>query len=143
MRYWFLAVLAMTAGCSSGPELPKSAGVFESCVRPDGSKQFSYRKGRVKNLTQREIAIRTNNDRAAARMVEKQVMTQGDRKPGTGPLYDELALVLEKNQFCSDGYFELDSQFEPCFARIIAECNDSATDAQRDRLQACGAEHSL
>lgn len=143
MRYWLFVVLFLVAGCSSGPELPRSAGVFESCVWPDGSKQFSYRKGRVKNLTQREIAIRLDNDRRAAMMVEKQIMTQGERKAGTGPLYDELALVLEKNQFCSDGYFELDSQFEAGFARIVAECHDSATEAQRKRLQPCGAEHSL
>jgi len=138
-----LSAVLLLSACSSAPPVPSGGGIFNGCVRADGSKQFSYHKGKNRNLTERQVAMRLNNDRKAAQLMNQQRLKQAEREKGEGPFYDELTSVLAKNQFCQQGYFELDSQIEPGFAEIVGECNDTASEAQRQHIQVCGPEHQL
>ncbi len=140
LKYWIgiLGLLVFILGCASTPHRRSDAkAVFSACVHPDQSKQFSYRKGRPLPIEQKVFKQRLAQERAMQGR-GAAAMEAYEREPGEGPLYDELAELMETKQFCKDGYFELDSSFEEGYERIIAECNDSATEQEMKRLPLCG-----
>jgi hypothetical protein len=145
-QYWILVtgVLILLAGCSSTQHRRSEApAVFRACVHPDQSKQFSFRKGRPLKIEQKVMLQRLAEERAMRPMAAGQAERRYDKEPGEGPLYDELAELMETKQFCKEGYFELDSRFEHGYEHIIGECNDSATAAELKKLTACGPEDRL
>lgn len=144
-HYWIGAVLlVVVAGCTSTPHKRSEApALFSACVHPDGSKQFSFRKGRPLKIEQKVMLQRLEEERAMRQMSYGPAMDRYDKEPGEGPLYDELAELMETKQFCTEGYFELDSRFEYGYEHIIGECNDSATEQERQRLAPCGPQDKL
>lgn len=140
-QYWIglVGVAVIVAGCSSTPHRRSEAkAVFKACVHQDQSKQFSYRKGRPMQIEQKVMMQRMAEERSMQRRARPANTDRYDKEPGEGPLYDELAELMETKQFCKDGYFELDSSFEHGYERIIGECNDSATEQEMKKLPLCG-----
>jgi hypothetical protein len=145
-HYFWLLVTGMVfvAGCSSTPHRRSdAAAVFRACVHPDQSKQFSYRKGRPLKIEQKVMMQRMAEERAMQGRSRVSIADRYDKEPGEGPLYDELAELMETRQFCKEGYFELDSSFEHGYERIIGECNDSATEQEMKKLPVCGPADQL
>lgn len=145
-QYWlgFIGIIVMVAGCSSTPHRRSEApAVFRACVHPDQSKQFSYRKGRPLEIEQVVMMQRMAGERAMRGQSRPSDAERYDKEQGEGPLYDELAELMESKQFCKEGYFELDSSFEHGYERIIGECNDSATQEDMEKLPLCGAADRL
>lgn len=142
---WLLVTtLLVVVGCSSTPHRRSdSAAVFRACVHPDQSKQFSYRKGRPLKIEQKVMMQRMAEERAMQGRGRVSMAQRYDKEPGEGPLYDELAELMETKQFCKEGYFELDSSFEHGYERIIGECNDSATEQEMKKLPLCGPDDRL
>lgn len=140
-QYWIGVIAATTLllGCSSTPHRrAETQAVFSACVHPDQSKQFSYRKGRPMQIEKKVMLQRMADERAMQGRSRSSNGGRYDKEPGEGPLYDELAELMETKQFCKDGYFELDSSFENGYERIIGECNDSATEQEMSKLAQCG-----
>ncbi len=140
-QYWIgcIAVAILLAGCSSGNHKRSEApAIFKACVHQDLSKQFSYRKGRPLNREQVVMMQRMAEERAMRGRSRPSDSERYDKEQGEGPLYDELAELMETRQFCKEGYFELDSSFEHGYERIIGECNDSATPQDMEKLPLCG-----
>jgi hypothetical protein len=132
-QYWvgLVSVVVLLAGCSSTPHQRSEAkAIFKACVHQDQSKQFSYRKGRPMQIEQKVMMQRMAEERSMQRRARPANTDRYDKEPGEGPLYDELAELMETKQFCKEGYFELDSSFEHGYERIIGECNDSATEQE-------------
>jgi len=145
-QYWvaLVSVVMLLAGCSSTPHKRSEAkAVFKACVHPDQSKQFSYRKGRPMQIEQKVMMQRMAEERSMQRRARPVNADRYDKEPGEGPLYDELAELMETKQFCKEGYFELDSSFEHGYERIIGECNDSATAQEMQKLPLCGPDDRL
>ncbi len=146
-QYWvgLIGIAVLLAGCSSTNHRRSEApAIFKACVHPDQSKQFSYRKGRPMKIEQKVMMQRMAEERpmrGRARPVADA--NRYDKEPGEGPLYDELAELMETKQFCTEGYFELDSSFEHGYERIIGECNDSATEQEMKKLPVCGPDDRL
>ncbi len=129
----------LLGGCSSTPYRRSEApAVFRACVHQDFSKQFSYRKGRPMQIEHVVMRQRMASEQAMRGRSPEPNTNRYDKEPGEGPLYDELAELMETKQFCKEGYFELDSSFENGYERIIGECNDSATAADMEKLPLCG-----
>jgi hypothetical protein len=145
-KYWMstLAIVLSLVGCTTTqPHRAGTPAVFRACVHPDLSKQFSYRKGRP---LQREQVVMMQRMAAERGMAGRSYVSyQGSygKNAGEGPLYEELAELMATGQFCKEGYFELDSSFEPGYERIIGECNDSATSEEMAKLTLCGPEDRL
>lgn len=140
-QYWIglVSVVVILTGCSSTPHRRSEApAIFKACVHPDQSKQFSYRKGRPMQIEQKVMMQRMAEERSMQRRARPANTDRYDKEPGEGPLYDELTELMETKQFCKEGYFELDSSFEPGYERIIGECNDSATQQEMKKLPLCG-----
>ena len=140
-QYWIglIGVAVLLAGCSSTQHRRSDAqAVFRACVHQDQSKQFSYRKGRPMQIEQVVMMQRMAEEKAMKRRTRPSTADRYDKEPGEGPLYDELAELMETKQFCKEGYFELDSSFENGYERIIGECNDSATEQEMKKLPMCG-----
>jgi hypothetical protein len=140
-QYWIglIGVAVVLSGCSSTNHRRSEApAIFRACVHQDQSKQFSYRKGRPMQIEQVVIMQRMAGERAMRGRSRPSDAERYDKEPGEGPLYDELAELMETKQFCKEGYFELDSSFENGYERIIGECNDSATEQEMEKLPLCG-----
>lgn len=141
-RYWivFISTAVLLMGCSSTHHRRSATpAIFTACVHPDQSKQFSYRKGRPMQIEQKVMMQRMATERQMQRRSGRPANADRyDKEMGEGPLYDELAELMETKQFCKDGYFELDSSFEQGYERIIGECNDSATEQEMKKLAICG-----
>lgn len=140
-QYWvgLIGIAVVLTGCSSTNHRRSEApAVFRACVHPDQSKQFSYRKGRPMQIEQKVMMQRMAGERAMQGRLRQSNAARYDKEPGEGPLYDELAELMETKQFCKEGYFELDSSFEHGYERIIGECNDSATQQEMQKLPVCG-----
>ncbi|MDR7119557.1 hypothetical protein [Rheinheimera soli] len=141
-QYWvgLMSVVVLLAGCSSTPHKRSDAkAVFKACVHPDQSKQFSYRKGRPMQIEHKVMMQRMATERQMQwRSARPANADRYDKEMGKGPLYNELAELMQAKQFCKEGYFELDSSFEHGYERIIGECNDSATEQEMKKLPMCG-----
>jgi hypothetical protein len=141
-KYWivFISTAGLLVGCSSTDHRRSTApAIFTACVHPDQSKQFSYRKGRPMQMEQKVMMQRIAEEQQRQRRPGRPSnANRYDKELGEGPLYDELAELMETKQFCKEGYFELDSHFEHGYERIIGECNDSATDQEMKTLALCG-----
>ena len=136
-----LTSTAFMFGCAQSMERADTPAVFRSCLHPDQSKQFTYRKGRPMQMEKKVMLQRMANERPMNGRA-----SQSDRyakEPGKGPLYDELAELMATKKFCRDGYFELDSNFEPGYEYIVGECNDSASAEDEKKLTRCGPEDTL
>jgi hypothetical protein len=140
-QYWIglIGIAVALAGCSStNHRRSETPAIFKACVHPDQSKQFSYRKGRPMQIEQKVMMQRIAEERPLRGRSRPANADRYNKEPGEGPLYDELAELMETTQFCKEGYFELDSSFEHGYERIIAECNDSATEQDMKKLPVCG-----
>lgn len=140
-QYWIglVSMAVLLVGCSSTPYKRSDApAVFRACVHKDLSKQFSYCKGRPMQIEQVVMMQRMASEKSMRRPSRQSNAERYDKEPGEGPLYDELAELMQVKQFCKEGYFELDSSFEHGYERIIGECNDSATEQEMEKLPLCG-----
>ena len=154
-RWWMLMVVVpwLVAACS-GPRRPSEQLVsrFETRILDNGSKQFEFSLMPERGPDERQAAGRGGERSAqgdappggSQRTAPPAGGRGGSSQGGAGgvqqPLLDEgelearLAAELQANQFCRDGYLELQRDDSQWPLRLRGECLDGATTEDRQRF---------
>lgn len=154
-RIWILIMVlsGLVAACS-GPRRPPEQLVsrFDTRILDNGSKQFEYSLMPERGPDERRAAGRgaepalaqgtapSGGQRgappAAGRGDGRAVGPGGGRQPllDEGELEARVAAELQANQFCRDGYLELQRDDSQWPLRLRGECLDGATTADRQRF---------
>lgn len=142
----FLIILSVImTGCSSVSKSDMK-DFFRSDIRADDSKMFTFtvivtQQGKKdKKSTQKNSKSKGGRDSGkkggqqnSQRNTKDNSMNKNDDH--MTELFEELLIErLEKNQYCRDGYIELDRAFSGSTFTLRGECNESATENDRKRF---------
>jgi hypothetical protein len=132
-----ITILGLTA-CGSNPakkhgRMPNE--VFVTHIKANGSKVFNY-----------SLIKKIPSQRQMGKGMRKGAGMGGSMKAGKKPDFsqmnakmhekanEKLTLKLTETGYCREGYMRLDSFFERGHVTIKGECNDTATDEDREKF---------
>lgn len=153
--YYFLGILLL-AGCAGNP-LEKSTDkeAFVTHIKDDGSKMFTYGVSFELQQGQRDRAnrdvggmLRENSapggqNRGRNRGGDTNMVMSGGMRGSRGNslrdnmlevMTEKLLLKLANSGYCREGYMQLDEYVDRTSAQIKGECNESATEEDREKF---------
>ncbi|WP_448549244.1 hypothetical protein [Thalassotalea fusca] len=147
MKHAVLVLLLGITACSHTTPIERGKQSFHTKIGDDGSKTFIYGielspeviRDTLKSK-QRELEHSTQSRSQRGEQSKRQSPSsrRGSNNNVFGldkkSLQRQLDLLLQKNQYCREGYIELDSFIDKTSAHFRGECNDSATEADRKKF---------
>jgi hypothetical protein len=149
-RFNFFALLFLLgiSGCTSHSGNEKAYDTFTTNIYPDGSKRFTiaiiYKGSKQKSMGDagnRSVKKRDGGSRSGEGKGGRGNSGQKRDNKQKNSLNEErqeaiielLALKISETGFCRDGYFELGSSQMRNQTEIVGECQESASDEDRQR----------
>lgn len=146
------AGVSLLVGCSSKPDMPKDlVETFTTDILADDSKRFGY----ALSLPSADDRRRGSMDRAPGAEREQRGGRQGgrgqggqggrdqgedprDRRKREQGMYEHLIEKLDakiaSTGYCKEGYFVLETYVGQMDYLVEGECNDSATEQDREKF---------
>lgn len=128
-RYSLSLVLILLLGLVSCVSRLDKLGTaqFASDIQADDSKRFTF------TLYLSKRANKLNRDLVSQGRQERQTNHRGQNDVIKKNMQDLLKLKFKENQYCRQGYFELDYSYMYNKAELIGECQESATQEDRQK----------
>jgi len=143
LKYNYILTVAFSVtflfSCASNKhERRKSAPIFVTNITDNGSKLFSFSVSRGTN-NGGEGAYKGGHGGGKGGGSRNSDSNQGGNseemvKKLQVAMFQKLEEKLLVTEFCREGYFELDSYFTRGASQIRGECNESATEVDRNKF---------
>jgi len=148
MKHAVLVLLLGITACSHTTPIERGKQSFHTKIGNDGSKTFIFgielspeviRDTLKSKQRESEQTAQNRSRRGDERKRQSQSSRRNAGKENVfglnkKSLQEQLDLLLQQNQYCREGYIELDSFIDTTSAYIRGECNDSATEADRKKF---------
>ena len=151
MKMINIALLAVVVtACSSSQKVPEFEEYLATHIRSDGSKEFHYtvtmsnadsqkRGGGRKNVSggMRVTGGSNSNTYGSGGITVSGTGGRGGHRTSSRPnekMSEQLEKKLLATGFCRDGWMEKERHLQPPNASIRGECNETATDRDRENF---------
>ena len=136
----FISILAL-AGCAhQQPQPPKTQEYFSTLIKPDGTKQFSY--SLTMEMPEQDSGGPPHGGRGGHDDHKGGGHKNGNHRPKNDQMDDQFSHAfddalnskLNTTGFCRTDFHQLDSQSRRGAILIKGECNETASDADREKF---------
>jgi len=154
-----ITLTLLTTACSSSPNTPEFEEYLATNIRSDGGKEFYYTltmsnrgnskhgsggrnisggmrvRGGSSSNTHASGGVTVGGGSSSGKQGGKG--GRGGNKSGSRPdeeIFKQLERKLLASGFCRDGWMETEWHIQPPYASIRGECDETATDADRQRF---------
>lgn len=148
----FITFLLLLSACTNTSE-PKTEGFFHTEIRDDNSKEFTFslifsRSEKEVSKGMKDTAPAQKRDRGkgsgkgkGSRSQDVSSATKSNTKRSSktkqlmGIFEQHLDLKMQETKYCRTGYLTLEKSFVGAIYSLRGECNESATEADRNQLK--------